>query len=190
MNAVQIPIDFKVTQEQFKILAAANRDLRLERNATGELIIMPPTGGNTGKRNIDLSFQIQAWNRQAGLGVAFDSSTAFRLPNSADRSPDVSWVTKERWQQLTPEERETFPPLCPDFVVELRSRTDTMKSLREKMQEYLDNGTRLGWLIDPKNKVVEIYRRDRKVEVLTAPNSLSGEEVLPGFILDLQPIFS
>ncbi|MBC6478007.1 MAG: Uma2 family endonuclease [Hormoscilla sp. GM7CHS1pb] len=190
MNAVEIPIDFKITQEQFKILAAANRDLRLERNATGELIIMPPTGGNTGKRNIDLSFQIQAWNRQTGLGVAFDSSTAFRLPNSADRSPDISWVTKERWQQLTPEERETFPPLCPDFVVELRSRTDTMKSLREKMQEYLDNGTRLGWLIDPKNKVVEIYRRDRTVEVLTAPTSLSGEDVLPGLILDLQPIFS
>ncbi|MBC6473014.1 MAG: Uma2 family endonuclease [Hormoscilla sp. GM102CHS1] len=190
MNAVQIPIDFKITQEQFKILAAANRDLRLERNATGELIIMPPTGGNTGKRNIDLSFQIQSWNRQTGLGVAFDSSTAFRLPNSANRSPDVSWVTKERWHQLTPEERETFPPLCPDFVVELRSRTDTMKSLREKMQEYLDNGTRLGWLIDPKNKIVEIYRRDRKVEVLTASTSLSGENVLPGFILDLQPIFS
>ncbi|MBO1350122.1 MAG: Uma2 family endonuclease [Hormoscilla sp. GUM202] len=195
MNAVEIPIDFKVTQEQFQILAAANRDLRLERNATGELIIMPPTGGNTGKRNIDLSFQIQAWNRQTGLGVAFDSSTAFRLPNSADRSPDVSWVTKERWQQLTPEERETFPPLCPDFVIELRSRTDSMKSLRDKMQEYLDNGIRLGWLIDPKNQVVEIYRRERcaknrTVEVLTAPTSLSGEDVLPGFLLDLQPIFS
>jgi len=186
---VIIPQTLKVTQEQFEELAVANRDLRLERTATGELIIMPPTGGNTGKRNIDIAFQLQAWNRQAKLGVAFDSSTAFRLPNDADRSPDAAWVSQERWDALTPEQQETFPPLCPDFVIELRSKSDNMEPLRKKMQEYLDNGLRLGWLIDAKNKRVEIYRPNRELEVLESPMSLSGEEVLPGFVLDLQVVF-
>jgi len=186
---VIIPQTLKVTQKQFEELAVANRDLRLERTATGELIIMPPTGGNTGKRNIDIAFQLQAWNRQAKLGVAFDSSTAFRLPNDADRSPDAAWVSQERWDALTPEQQETFPPLCPDFVIELRSKSDNMEPLRKKMQEYLDNGLRLGWLIDAKNKRVEIYRPNRELEVLESPMSLSGEEVLPGFVLDLQVVF-
>jgi Uma2 family endonuclease len=189
MIPIIIPETLKVTQEQFEEIAAANRDVRLERTATGELIIMPPTGGNTGKRNIDIAFQLQAWNRQTGLGVAFDSSTAFRLPNGADRSPDAAWVSQERWDALTPEQQDTFPPLCPDFVIELRSKSDNMEPLRKKMQEYLENGLRLGWLIDAKNKRVEIYRPNQEVEVLESPLSLSGEEILPEFVLDLQLVF-
>ncbi len=192
MNALilNLPPILKLTDEQFEQLAAANRDLRLELTAEGELVIMPPTGGNTGKRNIDLSFQLQAWNRQNQLGVAFDSSTAFRLPNGAERSPDASWVRQARWDALTPEQQDTFPPLCPDFVVELRSRTDSLEELRAKMREYLNNGLQLGWLIDPKTRQVEIYLRDRPIEVLQSPTTLSGEDVLPGFVLDLQLIFS
>jgi Uma2 family endonuclease len=187
---VEIPPTFQVTEEQFELLASFNRDLRMERNFNGELIIMPPTGGNTGKRNIDLGYQIQAWNRQYKLGEVFDSSTAFRLPNGAEKSPDVSWVKKESWESLTAEEKDGFPPLCPDFVVELRSRTDNMANLRTKMQEYLENGISLGWLIDPKDKLVEIYRPDREVEILQSPKSLSGEDILPEFILDLELIFT
>jgi len=168
MNALilNLPPILKLTDEQFEQLAAANRDLRLELTALGELVIMPPTGGNTGKRDIDLSFQIQAWNRQNQLGVAFDSSTASRLPNGAKRSPDASWVRQARWDALTPEQQDTFPPLCPDFAVGLRSRTDSLEELRAKMREYLDNGLQLGWLIDPKTRQVEIYRSDRAVEFL------------------------
>ena len=184
-----IPQSLKVTQEQFVQLAIVNRDVRLERTATGELIIMPPTGGNTGKRNIDLTFQLQAWNRQTKLGVAFDSSTAFQLPNGADRSPDAAWIRQERWDALTPEQQETFPPLCPDFAIELRSKSDNMEPLGKKMQEYLDNGLRLGWLIDANNKRFEIYRQALEFEVLESPVSLSGEDILPGFVLDLQVIF-
>jgi Uma2 family endonuclease len=187
--AIQIPPSLKITQEQFELLCAANRDVRLERTALGELVIMPPTGGNTGKRNIDVSFQLQAWTRKTRLGVAFDSSTAFRLPNGADRSPDAAWVSQDRWDALTPQQQDTFPPLCPDFVIELRSATDTLESLRQKMQEYLDNGLRLGWLIDPKNKKVEIYWPSRPVDVLENPATVSGEDVLPGFVLDLALIF-
>jgi Uma2 family endonuclease len=192
MNMIPIimPETLKVTQEQFEELAAANRDVRLERTATGELIIAPPTGGNTGKRNIDIAFQLHGWNRQTKLGVAFDSSTAFRLLNGADRSPDAAWVSQEKWDALTPEQQETFPPLCPDFLIELRSKSDTMEPLRKKMQEYLENGLRLGWLIDAKNKRIEIYRANQEVEVLESPANLSGEDVLPGFVLDLQVVFS
>ncbi|WP_250125823.1 Uma2 family endonuclease [Chroococcidiopsis sp. CCMEE 29] len=192
MNALilNLPPILKLTDEQFEQLAAANRDLRLELTALGELVIMPPTGGNTGKRNIDLSFQLQAWNRQNQLGVAFDSSTGFRLPNGAERSPDASWVRQARWDALTPEQQDTFPPLCPDFAVELRSRTDSLEELRAKMREYLDNGLQLGWLIDPKTRQVEIYRSDRAIEVLQSPPTLSGEDVLPGFVLDLQLILA
>ncbi|WP_424098166.1 Uma2 family endonuclease [Moorena producens] len=189
MNTINIPPTFKVTEEQFKILATANREKRLERTANGELIVMPPTGGNTGKRNAQLSAQFVIWNNQTKLGVVFDSSCAFRLPNGADRSPDVSWVKIERWNQLTPEQQDTFPPLCPDFVLELRSRTDTMESLRQKMQEYLDNGISLGWLIDPKNKIVEIYKSQQQVKVLNSPKTLSAEEVLPGFSLNFETVW-
>jgi Uma2 family endonuclease len=187
---LNIPPNLKVTEEQFSLLAAANRDVQLELSATGELIIMPPTGGNTGKRNIDIEGQLWFWNRQTKLGVAFNSSTAFRLPNGAERSPDAAWVSQSRWDALTLEEQETFPPLCPDFAIELRSKSDNMEPLRQKMREYIDNGLRLGWLIDTKNKQVEIYRANQPIEVLDNPTSLSGEDVLPGFILNLEVVFS
>jgi Uma2 family endonuclease len=186
---ITIPKTFQVSHEQFKQLAIVNRDLRLERSATGELIVMPPTGSNTGKRNADIEGQLWFWNRQTKLGVVFNSSTGFHLPNGADRSPDASWVKLERWEALTPEEQEGFAPICPDFVVELRSKSDNMEPLRAKMREYMENKARLGWLIDRKNRKVEIYRQDREVEVLDNPSSLSGEDVLPGFVLDLTEVW-
>ncbi len=190
--AVNIPptLTLTVTHEQLVQLAIANRDLQLERTATGELIVMPPTGGDTGKRNADLDGQLWLWNRQTKLGVVFDSSTGFHLPNGADRSPDASWIRQERWDALTPEQRKSFVPLCPDFVIELRSESDNMAPLRTKMREYIENGTCLGWLIDRKNKKVEIYRKNQDVEVLNHPRTLSGEDILPGFILDLTEVWS
>jgi Uma2 family endonuclease len=188
-TTITIPQTFKVTHEQFQQIAAVNRDLRLERTATGELIIMTPTGSETGNRNLDIEGQLWLWNRQTKLGVAFNSSSGFKLPNGADRSPDASWVKLERWQTLTPKEQEGFAPLCPDFVVELRSKSDNMEPLREKMREYMANGAILGWLIDRKNKKVEIYRQNREVEILDNPSTLFGEDVLPGFILDLADVW-
>lgn len=184
-----IPPSFKVTYEQFQQLAAANRDLQLERTANGELIVMAPTGGSTGNRNFDIEGQVWFWNRQTKLGKGFNSSTGFHLPNGAFRSPDAAWVLKERWEALTPEQQEGFVPLCPDFVVELRSKSDNMEPLRKKMREYMDNKARLGWLIDKKNRKVEIYRQGRDVEVLDNPTTVSGEDVLPGFILDLTEVW-
>ncbi len=188
-TTITIPQTFKVTHEQFQQIAAVNRDLRLERTATGELIIMAPTGSETGNRNLDIEGQLWLWNRQTKLGVAFNSSSGFKLPNGADRSPDASWVKLERWQTLTPKEREGFAPLCPDFVVELRSKSDNMEPLREKMREYITNGAHLGWLIDRKNQKVEIYRQNQDVEILDSPSTLSGEDVLPGFVLDLTDVW-
>ena len=188
-TTITIPQTFKVTHEQFQQIAAVNRDLRLERTATGELIIMAPTGSDTGYRNQDMSGQLWLWNRQTKLGVVFDSSSGFKLPNDADRSPDASWVKLEKWHTLTPKEQEGFAPLCPDFVVELRSKSDNMEPLREKMREYIANGSCLGWLIDRKNHKVEIYRQNQDVEVLDNSTTLSGEEVLPGFILDLTDVW-
>jgi len=186
---LNIPSVLKLTNEQFEQLAAANRDLRLELTARGELIIMPPTGGETGDRNFELDGQLWYWNRQNRLGKAFDSSTGFRLPNGTTRSPDVAWIAIERWEALTPVQRKKFLPLCPDFAVELVSETDDLEETRSKMQEYVDNGLRLGWLINPRTREVEIYRPNQEVEVLRSPVTLSGEEVLPGFVLDLRPIF-
>jgi Uma2 family endonuclease len=184
-------IALHVTQEQFEILAAANRDLRLERTAAGELIVNPPTGGETGYCNIKISYFLVKWvEEEGGNGIPFDSSTGFRLPNGANRSPDASWVSQERWQSLTPQQQKGFVPLCPDFVVELRSQSDTLPKLQTKMLEYLDNGARLGWLIDPQNRQVEIYRPGRVVEVLENPTELSGEDVLPGFILNLRRVWT
>ena len=188
-TTITIPQTFKVTHEQFQQIAAVNRDLRLERTATGELIIMAPTGSDTGYRNQDMSGQLWLWNRQTKLGVVFDSSSGFKLPNDADRSPDASWVKLERWHTLTPKEQEGFAPLCPDFVIELRSKSDNMEPLREKMREYIANGSCLGWLIDRKNQKVEIYRQNGDVEILDNSTTLSGEEVLPGFILDLTDVW-
>ncbi|MEG4320929.1 MULTISPECIES: Uma2 family endonuclease [unclassified Microcoleus] len=186
--ATSIELSINLTDEQFFQLCQNNRDYQFERTASGELIIMPPTGSETSKRNIDLSYQLRAWSRQNNLGVAFDSSGGFTLPNGADRSPDASWVKKERWDALTAEQKDSFAPLCPDFVVELRSKTDSFKKLQDKMQEYIDNGARLGWLIDRQNRRVEIYRPGQDVEILQNPATISGEDVLPGFVLDLAEI--
>ena len=178
----------RLTDEQFFELCSANRDLRFERSACGELIIMAPVTGMSGYRNLKLSQQLANWANTNDLGIGFDSSTGFKLPNGADRSPDVSWMRLERWNALTEEQKDSFIPLAPDFVIELRSKTDTLQTLQAKMQEYMENGVRLGWLIDPKNKRVEIYRPRQEVEVLEGPVSLSGEDVLPGFSLDLSPL--
>ena len=185
-----LKLHIELTDEQFFLLCQHNRELRFERTAKGEILIMPPTGGETGNRNADLTFQLQAWSRQNNLGKAFDSSTGFKLPNGANRSPDASWVKRDRWFALTPEQRKKFVPLCPDFVVELRSPSDALKETQEKMQEYIDNGARLGWLIDPQTRRVEIYRQNQDVEILENPATLSGSDVLPGFVLDLNCIIS
>lgn len=186
---IAIPQAFKVTHEQFQELTTVNRDLKLERTATGELIVMPPTGSDTGNRNLDIEGQLWLWNRQTKLGKAFNSSTGFHLANGAYRSPDASWVKLERWEALTPQQREGFAPICPDFVVELRSRSDSMDTLRAKMEEYKQNGATLGWLIDTKNRKVEIYRQNQDVEILDNPTTLSGENLLPGFVLDLTEVW-
>ncbi len=190
--SIELPktIGLYVTQEQFAALAAANRDLRLERTAQGELIVNPPTGWETGRRNWSISGELYLWWRNAGEpGEAFDSSTGFILPNGATRAPDASWVSRERWDALTPEQRGTFANICPDFVVELRSSSDTLKSVQEKMREYIDNGAKLGWLIDPQHRRVEIYRLGLAVEVLENPAKLLGEAVLPDFVLNLHRVW-
>ncbi|MEG4504675.1 Uma2 family endonuclease [Microcoleus sp. F6_B4] len=192
MNSITLNLNsiIKLTSEQFYQLCEENPNLKLERNANGELIAMPPTGGETGKRNVKLTTQLDLWNDRTELGEVFDSSTGFTLPNKADRSPDVSWVEKSRWSALTPEQREKFIPLCPDFVIELVSPSDSLKKTQEKMQEYIENGCRLGWLINRKKREVEIYRPGQDVEVLQSPLTLSGENVLPGFVLNLQKIWN
>jgi Uma2 family endonuclease len=192
MTAITLNLNsiVKLTSEQFYQLCEENRDLQLERNANGELIVMPPTGGETGKSNSKFNLQIGLWNEQTELGEAFDSSTGFTLPNGANRSPDASWVEKSRWEALTPQQREKFIPLCPDFAVEILSPTDSLKKTQEKMQEYMDNGCRLGWLINRKKREVEIYRPGQEVEVLQSPLTLDGEDVLPGFVLNLQKIWN
>ena len=190
--SIELPktIGLYVTQEQFAALAAANRDLRLERTAQGELIVNPPTGWETGRRNWSISGELYLWWRNAGEpGEAFDSSTGFILPNGVTRAPDASWVSQERWDALTPEQKGTFANICPDFVVELRSSSDTLKSVQEKMREYIDNGAKLGWLIDPQHRRVEIYRLALAVEVLENPAELSGEAVLPDFVLNLHRVW-
>jgi Uma2 family endonuclease len=175
----------ELTDEQFWRLCQQNRDLQLERSEAGELIVMPPVGGTSGNREAGLISLLWLWNQQTGLGKVFSSSTIFKLPGGGDRSPDAAWVKLERWQALSEEEQEKFPPICPDFIVELRSRTDQLKPLQQKMQEYLNSGLRLGWLINPQDKQVEIYRPNQAVEIVTFPIDLSGEEVLPGFVLKL-----
>jgi Uma2 family endonuclease len=192
-NTVSLPaaleLNIDLTDEQFFQLCQNNRDLRFERTATGELIIMPPTGSETGERNADLTYQLRAWSRQNNLGKSFDSSCGFKLPNGAERSPDASWVKMERWNALTQAEKERFAPLCPDFVVELMSPSDSTEKTRAKMREYMDNGARLGWLINRQQQQVEIYRPNREVEILPSPQTLSAEDVLPGFVLDLAEIW-
>lgn len=179
----------ELTDEQFFQLCINNRDLRLEQTAEGELIIMPPTGWKSGNRNSKLTARVEVWADADGTGLAFDSSTGYILPNGAKRSPDASWVSCERLQALNPDPSR-FLPMAPDFAVGLRSANDELKTLQKKMQEYIDNGVRLGWLIDPQNQRVEIYRPGQEIEVLQSPTSLSGEAVLPGFILELNQILN
>ncbi len=179
----------ELTDEQFFQLCQNNRDLRLERTAEGELIIMPPTGWESGNRNSKLTARLEFWAEADGTGLTFDSSTGFKLPNGANRSPDASWVSHQRLEALNPNP-DRFLPMAPDFVVELRSASDSLKTVQEKMREYIKNGVRLGWLIDPQNQRVEIYRPGQDVEILQFPTSLSGEDVLPGFVLDLAQILN
>ncbi|MBR8833451.1 MAG: Uma2 family endonuclease [Stigonema ocellatum SAG 48.90 = DSM 106950] len=174
-----------LTDEQFYELCQNNRELKFERTAQGELMIMSPVGGESGNREADLIIDLGIWNRQTRLGYTFSSSTIFQLPNGADRSPDAAWIERERWEALTPEQRRKFPPIAPNFVIELRSATDDLDTLRQKMREYMDAGVQLAWLINPQQQQVEIYCQGQNVEVRNLPTQLSGEDVLPGFSLSL-----
>ncbi|MGK7883335.1 MAG: Uma2 family endonuclease [Crocosphaera sp.] len=177
-----------LSNEQFYQLCQVNYQWRLEETAQGELIIMPPVGAISGNRESEFNADVVIWNRQTKLGKVFSSSTVFILPNGGKRSPDVAWISNERWDSLTLQEQEKFAPICPDFVIELRSRTDALNQLQSKMQEYLNSGLKLGWLIDPQNQQVEIYRQNKARKIVSLPTTLSGENILPGFSLDL-PIF-
>jgi Uma2 family endonuclease len=191
MNAYTITLEpiVSLTDEVFYQLCRANPDMKFERSAQGELIVMSPTGGEGGRRSADITVDLGVWNRQSQLGYIFDSSTGFKLPNGATRSPDAAWVKRSRWEALAPELREKFPPIAPDFVIELRSTTDTLPELQAKMREYQANGVRLGWLINPQDQQVEIYRPGQTPEVLQVPQTLSGEDVLPDFVLSMARIF-
>ncbi|MGK7955826.1 MAG: Uma2 family endonuclease [Crocosphaera sp.] len=193
METIAIPKGFRVTSEQFDQLAQVEQLVRMELTKDGELIIMSPTGGTAGRKNRRLTQQIGIWTDRNGMGEAFDSSTVFVLPNGARRSPDVSWIKLERWNQLTQRQQDGFPPIAPDFVIELVSPSDLKnqryEDLQAKMEEYLDNNVKLGWLIEPSTKIVEIYRVGKQVEILNNPQTLSGEDILPGFVLDLSEIF-
>lgn len=182
---VAIPPSTRLSDRQFYDLCRANPDLKIERTAEGDLLFMPPTGGETGNRNAKLISRLVVWSEETQQGEVFDSSTGFKLPNGADRSPDVAWVRRDRWEALPPEAREKFPPIAPDFVLELMSPADGIEIAQAKMREYIDNGVRLGWLINRPARQVEIYRPEQPVEILTAPVTLSGEAVLPGFTLTL-----
>lgn len=176
-------------EEQFFEFCQQNKDVRIERTEKGELEVMPPTGGETGNRNTELTTQLQIWARQDNTGAAFDSSTGFVLPNGAVRAPDAAWVRRERLAELTAEQKRKFIPLCPDFVIELRSPTDSLALIQGKMQEYLENGARLGWLVDPEERKVHIYQPNKAVSVLESPGEVSGDPVLTGFVLGLQLIW-
>ncbi|MBV8885164.1 MAG: Uma2 family endonuclease [Chroococcidiopsidaceae cyanobacterium CP_BM_RX_35] len=178
----------QLTDDAFYALCRANPEVKFERTSFGELIVMPPTGGETGNRNAKLTIRLGNWAEADGTGITFDSSTGFKLPNGANRSPDAAWILLTRWETLTPEQRCRFPPIAPDFVIELRSDTDSLTTTQSKMEEYIDNGVRLGWLLNPQDQQVEIYRQGQDKEVLSNPISLSGEEVLPGFVLELRGI--
>jgi Uma2 family endonuclease len=178
-----------MTDEQFFAFCQQNRDYRIERNATGEVTIMPPTGSETGNRNFDLIVQLGIWTRQNGTGIGFDSSAGFTLPNGAMKSSEAAWIKLEKWHTLTPEQQQKFAPICPDFIIELRSPSDNLQPLKDKLQEYIDNGVSLGWLIDRKNRKVYIYRPNSEVECLDNPATLSGESILPEFVLQLSTIW-
>ncbi|HIK08730.1 MAG TPA: Uma2 family endonuclease [Oscillatoriaceae cyanobacterium M33_DOE_052] len=191
MTAVTINFNpiITISDDQFYQLCRANPDIKFERNPQGEIIIMSPTGGETGNRNAEIIVEFGIWNRRTKLGKVFDSSTGFKLPQGGDRSPDVAWVRQERWDSLTPEQKEKFPPIAPDFVLELLSPSDSLATTQAKMQEYIASGVQLAWLIQRQNRRVEIYRPGQLPEILETPATLSGESILPGFILDLDIVW-
>ncbi|MBI3245714.1 MAG: Uma2 family endonuclease [Deltaproteobacteria bacterium] len=178
-----------LTEEQFMSLCQENPELRLELTAQGELIVMPPVGSEGGWRSGETFLSLGTWAKKDGTGLSFDSSTGFTLPNGGIRSPDASWIKRERWEALSKAQRATFAPICPDFVVEVRSQSDRLPDLKEKMQEYLDNGARLGWLIDPLEKRAYVYRPGQPVETLDDPTILSGDPVLPGFAFHVRELW-
>jgi Uma2 family endonuclease len=186
---VNIPAIAAMSHDQFYEFCQANRDLRIERTATGEVIIMPPAFSDTGNRNFNLAVQLGSWAEQDGTGIGFDSSTGFTLPNGAMRSPDASWIKGDRWNALTEEQKASFAPICPNFVIELRSSSDTLSGLQAKMQEYIDNGALLGFLIDRKNRTVHLYRPNRAPEILNDPASVSADPELSGFVLQMAKIW-
>ena len=177
------------TEDQFFEFCRINRDLRIERNADGGVLVMGPAGWETGEKNAELTYQLKAWNRQDGTGRAAGSSAGYRLPNGAVRAPDASWVRNDRLASVTPEERTRFLPLCPDFAIELRSPSDQLPRLQEKMSEYIANGAQLGWLIDPLCRKVAVYRPGSEVEILNAPEAVSGHPLLEGFQLRLETVW-
>ncbi len=179
----------ELTDDQFFTICQLNRDLRLERTAEGDLIVMPPTGWETGNRNSEINYQLVNWSKQDGMGAVGDSSTGFKLPDGAERSPDAAWILRSRLAQLTPEQKQKFLPLCPDFVIELRSPSDDLVDVQAKMEEYIVCGAQLGWLIDPDTQCVHVYRPGAAVEVLENVLQVSGDPVLPGFVLDLSEIW-
>ena len=188
----RLVLDFRaldMTGDQFLQFCSDNRDLRMELTAEKELIVTPPAGGITGGRNSELTADMVIWSRGDGTGKTFDSSTGFTLPNGAVRAPDVSWVLLSRWEALSEAEQRRLPPICPDFVIELRSPSDKLAYVQAKLDEYLANGTRLGWLLDPHTRQVHVYRPAQRFEVLEAPDSVSGEQVLQGFVLELTRIW-
>jgi Uma2 family endonuclease len=178
----------KLDDDQLFDFCQLNRDLRIERDAEGVLLLMAPGGGASSARNLEVCRQLGNWAERDGSGVAFDSSVGFILPNGALRSPDAAWVRRERWEALSRDQREKFPPICPDFAVELRSPSDRLPQLQRRMRELIRNGTQLGWLIDPPRRAVHVYRPSQPVETHLAPTSLAADPVLPGFILDLTTI--
>ncbi|MCC5665872.1 Uma2 family endonuclease [Nostoc sp. CHAB 5784] len=187
---LQIPSSMQMTDEQFFEFCQVNRDLRIERNKFGELVIMPPTGSETGNREVNISGQLWVWSEQDGTGITFSSSTGFKLSTGAERSPDASWIKLERWNALSPEQQRKFAPICPDFVVELKSPSDNLQTLKEKMEEYMNEpGIQLGWLIDRKQRKVYIYRPGLSEECLDNPATVSGELVLPEFILNMSKVW-
>jgi Uma2 family endonuclease len=178
-----------MNDDEFFEFCQANRDLRIERTSTGEIIVMAPAGGETGNFNAKVTARLTGWAEADGTGEPFDSSTGFILPNGAERSPDFAWIARSRWERLTKQQRQKFPPLCPDFVVEIRSPADNPAPLQEKMQEYLENGAELGWLIDPLKRRVYVYRRGAEVQRLDHPKTVSAEPFLPGCTLALENLW-
>jgi Uma2 family endonuclease len=188
MITLDLRPDLQLTDQAFEQLCRSNPDLRLERTAQGELIAMAPSGSEIGYYNADISGQLWQWNRKLQRGITFDSSAGFTLPNGAIQSPDAAWIEKSRWEAIPTQQRRKLASICPDFVIELKSPSDDLSVLQGKLEEYRENGVRLGWLIDPENRQVFCYRPQQSVEILNNPRNLSGENVLVGFILDLRVV--